>query len=56
MNINREKMLEGRQKALALLQHPDLPAEAKVAAKRALDHAETALGLDDAAQRKAARN
>ena len=48
-------MLEGRRRALTLLAHPDVPPAVKAAAKRALDHAEVALGLDDAVRRKAQR-
>lgn len=46
MPIDRKKLLEGRLRAKALLAHPD--QEIRNLAKKALDHAEVALGMDDA--------
>jgi hypothetical protein len=37
-----------KRKALAALRHPDLPQEIRLKFKKAKDHAETALALQDA--------
>src|SRR6266478_2763390 len=52
--IDRRKVLGARSQAKAVLAS-DLPAAAREAAKRVLDHADVALGLDDAIARKLAR-
>ncbi len=52
--IDRRKALEAHSQAKAELAS-DLPATAREAAKRVLDHADVALGLDDAITRKLAR-
>jgi hypothetical protein len=52
--IDRKRLLETRLKAKALLAS-DLPAAARASAKKAVDHADLALGLDDAIARKLAR-
>ena len=52
--IDRKRLLETRLKAKAILAS-DLPASARNAAKKALDHADLALGLDDAIAWKLAR-
>jgi hypothetical protein len=53
--IDRRKLLEGRLKAKAILAAPDFSDETRALAKKALDHADVALGLDDAIGRKLAR-
>jgi hypothetical protein len=53
--IDRRKLLEGRLKAKAILAAPDFSDETRALAKKALDHADVALGLDDAIRRKLAR-
>ena len=46
MYDRRTELKRGRKRALALLKHPDLADPAvREHAKRALDHAEVALGL-----------
>ena len=54
MSVNRKKLLAGRSQAKAVLAS-NLSAETKALAKVALDHAEMALGLDDAVKRKRAQ-
>lgn len=54
MAINRRQLLEGRSRAKAVLAS-DLPEAARAAAKKVLDHANVALGLDDAIMRKLER-
>jgi hypothetical protein len=55
MTINRRKLLETRLKCKALLASPDFSDETRALAKKALDQADAALGLDDALRRKAIR-
>jgi hypothetical protein len=54
MAINRRQLLEARSQAKAVLAS-DLPEAARAAAKKVLDHANMALGLDDAIMRKLER-
>ena len=50
-NLSRANLLQGRQRALQALAIPEMPDDLKMLYKRALDHAETALGMQDAMQR-----
>ncbi len=56
MNADRRKQaLQQRANALAALQDPDLPQHIRDLYKKSLDHGDVALGLADAAERKAER-
>ena len=49
LTADRERLQAGRARAIELLGHPD--PNVREPAKRALDHAEVALGLLDAMER-----
>jgi hypothetical protein len=53
MTADRKRLLELRAKSLAAInQNPDLPPDLRAAYKKAADHADAALLLDEAAQAK----
>jgi hypothetical protein len=48
MTADREKLLLGHARARAMMADPELPADVKALARKARDHAELALLLDNA--------
>src|SRR5712691_7707301 len=55
VSIDRKRLLEERAKAKAAVSSPELSDETRALYKKAMDHADVALGLDDAIKRKEAR-
>lgn len=52
MKDDRKKLLVGRSRALAMSERPDLPDPIRQMYKQAADSADTALGLQEALQRR----
>ncbi len=51
MSVDRKRLLEGRSKALNALAHPDLPQPIRELYKKAADHADAALSLQEAGKK-----
>lgn len=55
MSINRLRLLQHASNLRRAMTNPDLPQSLKDQARKALNHAEVALGLDSAIKRKGQR-
>lgn len=55
MSIDRKSLLSRRSQARAALSDPNLPDQIKAKFKKAMDHADVALGLDQAIKHKQTR-